>query len=156
MFPIDSLLEEYLAGPQLLAEAVAGMSGDQLTARPVEGRWSTLEVVCHLVDSDAVHACRMKWVIAECGPPLPNSDETRWIERLPCHARSAAEEIELLSLQRRQMARILHATPPEAFARTGNHSEEGAVTLATLLERAVRHLPHHLPFIAEKRAALGV
>lgn len=35
------------------------------------------------------------------------------------------------------------------------HSTSGLVTLRQLVLQAVRHLRHHLPFIAEKRAALG-
>jgi hypothetical protein len=45
------LIEDYLAGPQLLRKAVAGMSQDQLVARPIPGTWSTLEVICHWLTS---------------------------------------------------------------------------------------------------------
>ena len=41
-------------------------------------------------------------------------------------------------------------------ARTAVHSGSGLLTLRQLVLQAVRHLRHHLPFIAEKRAALGV
>ena len=46
----DALIEEYLAGPDLLRRAVAGMTRDQLLARPIPGKWSTQQVVCHLAD----------------------------------------------------------------------------------------------------------
>jgi len=45
-----TLIDEYLAGPQLLRQAIAGMSREQLLARPIPGKWSTLEVICHLAD----------------------------------------------------------------------------------------------------------
>ena len=39
-----TLIDSYLDGPQLLRKAVAGMSQEQLVARPIPGKWSTLEV----------------------------------------------------------------------------------------------------------------
>lgn len=43
---------------------------------------------------------------------------------------------------------------PEAFDRTVNHSEDGPISLRTLLERITNHIPHHVQFIAEKRQAM--
>jgi hypothetical protein len=37
----------------------------------------------------------------------------------------------------------------------GVHTERGELTLEKLLTVANYHIPHHLPFIAEKRKALG-
>ena len=48
-----ALLDAYLGGPDRLRSAVTGLSREQLISRPVAGRWSVLEVVCHLVDTDA-------------------------------------------------------------------------------------------------------
>ena len=35
-----------------------------------------------------------------------------------------------------------------------NHSEDGPITLRTLLERITNHIPHHVQFIEEKRRAM--
>ena len=60
----DALIEEYLAGPGVLRRAVAGMTRDQLLARPIAGKWSSQEVVYHLADYEPIYADRMKRVIA--------------------------------------------------------------------------------------------
>ena len=52
------LADQYLAGANSLREAVKGMSREHLTARPVPGKWSTLEVVCHIADFEPVLADR--------------------------------------------------------------------------------------------------
>ena len=49
-----ALLDAYLGGPDRLRSAVTGLGREQMIARPVAGRWSVLEVVCHLVDTDAM------------------------------------------------------------------------------------------------------
>ncbi len=52
-------------------------------------------------------------------------------------------------------ARNLQMQLPEAWPRIAVHSKSGLLTLRQLGLQAVRHLRHHLLFIAEKRAALG-
>jgi uncharacterized damage-inducible protein DinB len=64
MATLVQLIDAYLAGTTALRQAVTGMSREQLLARPVSGKWSTLEVVCHLADFDPILADRMKRVIA--------------------------------------------------------------------------------------------
>jgi hypothetical protein len=156
MSNVNTLIEQYLAGPARLRKHISGMTADQLRARPVPGRWSTLEVVCHLVDSDMIYAERMKRVIAEENPTLVNAEEGLWVELLASHERDVDEELALLELTRSQMARILRRTPPEAYGRKGTHTTAGPRTLLELLQSVTKHIDHHLPFIDEKRAALGL
>src|SRR5947208_11913785 len=105
------LIEEYLAGPPALGKAVTGMSREQLLARPVPGKWSTLEVVCHLADFDPILADRMKRVIAEDKPTLIGADENRFAAALAYHDRDLEEELTVVEQTRRQMARILRRLP---------------------------------------------
>ena len=64
------LIDDYLAGPQKLRAAMADMTTEQLDARPVPGKWSIKEVICHIADYEPVYADRMKRVIAEDQPTL--------------------------------------------------------------------------------------
>jgi hypothetical protein len=150
------LIEEYLAGPPALGKAVTGMSREQLLARPVPGKWSTLEVVCHLADFDSILADRMKRIIAEDRPTLLGANEKQFAAHLAYHERNLEEELAIIENTRRQLGRILRSLAPEAMARVGLHNERGPITLENLLQLATRHIPHHLKFIAEKRQALGL
>ena len=152
----DELIAAYEDGSQRLRDALAGLSPDQLRARPVEGRWSTLEVVCHISDCEQFFADRMKRTIAMDRPLLLGADGSRYPGPLHYHDRDVTEEIELFAVTRRQMARILRLLDDGAWSRTAVHSETGLVTLRQLVLHAVRHLEHHLGFVAEKRRALGV
>jgi hypothetical protein len=151
----EALIEQYLAGPGLLRRAVAGMTKDQLLARPVPGKWSTQEVVCHLADYEPIYADRMKRVIALEGPELLQGDPGLFAARLAYDRRDVGEELALIELTRKQMARVLRALTPEDFQRRGLHSRDGALTLENLLERVAAHVPHHVQFIEEKRRALA-
>lgn len=150
-----ALIHRYLAGPAELRAAVAGLSDAQLDAQPVPGKWSTRQVVAHIADFEPVYVDRMKRVLAQHEPTFFGGDPDLFAAHLAYDARDVQEELELIDVVRRQMARILRTLPDDAFARTGRHSEDGPLSLQALLERITNHIPHHLPFIAEKRKALG-
>jgi len=153
---LTQMIGDYLDGPRLLREAVRGLRGEQLLARPVAGKWSTLEVVCHLADFEPILAVRMKRVIAEDRPQLVGADENRFAAALAYHERNLEEELNLIEQTRSQLARILRTLPVEALQRVGVHSERGPRTLEQLLTGAINHIPHHVHFIHDKRKALGV
>jgi hypothetical protein len=130
------------------------MTQEQLVARPVPGKWSTLEVICHLADFEIVGADRIKRVIVENEPTLFGGDEKIFAARLAYHQRNAEEELLLIDLIRKQVARILRTLKPEDFQRRGIHTEVGPITLEELVQRRINHIPHHLRFIEEKKRAL--
>ncbi len=152
----SELVAAYLLGIEQLRHAVRDMSMEQLRAKPIAGKMSTLEVVAHLADFEPILADRMKRIIALDKPLLFAADENRFLERLAYAQRDLEEELALITSIRKQMARILSQLPPEAFDREGVHSEKGLVTLAKVLQSAINHIPHHIKFIQEKRAALGL
>jgi uncharacterized damage-inducible protein DinB len=149
-------IDRYLDGPVRLRRAVADMNAAQLKARPVAGKWSTLEVVCHLVDSEQAWCHRMKRVIAEERPLLIGYDESRFTATLEYHERDLNIELSLMEGMRAQMAQVMRTLPEAAWARTGVHSERGLITLEEMLQAEVEHVPHHIAHINEKRRALGL
>jgi uncharacterized damage-inducible protein DinB len=152
----SQLIENYLAGVKTLRDAVRGMNPDQLKARPIQGKWSTLEVVCHLSDFDPILADRMKRVIAHDNPTLLGADECLFAAKLAYHDRDVEEELNVVENTRKQLARILRQLPDTAFQRIGSHNERGAITLEKWLTIATNHIPHHVNFILEKRRAMGL
>jgi hypothetical protein len=150
----DGLIEEFGKGAEVVALAVKGMSGEEVRKRPVAGKWSTLEVVCHLADFEIVGADRVKRVIAEETPTLPDGDEKAFAARLAYHERELEDELTVIAGIRAQVTRILKSLKEEDFLRVGNHTAAGPLTLEQLVERMERHVRHHARFIEEKRAAL--
>ena len=152
----DPRITAYLAGSELVRRAVGGLSREQLLARPIPGKWSTLEVVCHLSDMDLVYAERIKRIVAEDRPALANADENRWAAALAYHARDLETELNLLEHSRRQIANILTSASATVWDRVGIHSTDGPLALGELIRRITNHVPHHVARIEEKRRALGV
>jgi DinB superfamily len=149
-------VDAYLAGPKDLRAAVADMSPEQLIARSIPGKWSALEVICHLADTDANIAYRIKRVLAEEQPSFERVKPDQMLAALAYHARDVEVELALIDLTRRQIVRILSNSPPEGWERTGSVNERGVKTVAQMLNGAIEHLAHHRKFIVEKRLALGL
>jgi hypothetical protein len=150
----SALIAAYELEIEELRSAVAGMTPEQVLARPVPGKWSTLEVVAHVADTEVYYTDRIERTIALERPLLMGVDELPYPERLNYQALDLAEQLDLFTALRRHGTRILRLQPPESWLRVAVHSETGIVTLRQLVFQAVRHVRHHLPFIAEKRGAM--
>lgn len=155
MLEIDSLLQQYADGADALESLVAGLTTEQLDAVPVAEKWSIRQVVCHLADFEVVSADRIKRILAEENPTLLDGDPDLFASALAYGQRDVAEETQLIQYIRKSTARILNGCDLEDFQRTGVHSAEGPMTLETIVERTVRHIPHHLDFIREKLNAMS-
>jgi hypothetical protein len=151
----SSLIDEYLRGPALLRDATAGLTRRQQQERPQPGKWSTLEVVCHIADMESVYAERLKRVLVEDRPTLPNADENGYAAALAYDHRDLEEELAVIEYTRRQLGRILQGLAPDAMQRVGVHSTDGPMTVEQLVARITRHIPHHAAFIREKRRLIG-
>lgn len=149
-------IDKYLAGADFVATSIAGMSVDTLDARPILGKWSTRQVVCHLADFEPIYADRMKRVIAERCPTFFGGDPDTFAAGLAYERRSVDAELRMIAVVRQNMATILRELRADDFQRLGNHAEAGPLTLEQLLMSITDHVPHHVHFIEEKRKALGL
>lgn len=154
--PLVELADSYFAGGAHLRAAIAGMTREQLIARPVPGKWSTLEVVAHISDFEPIMADRIKRVATHDNPTLLGADENLFAEHLFYHDRNIDEELAVVDAIRTSTARTLRQLPADSLDRVGTHNESGVLTLERLILRATNHITHHLTFIREKREALGL
>ena len=151
---ISTLIDDYSGGATLLRDALRRAASCDLDARPVPGRWSVREVVCHLADSEIVYADRMKRVVAEEDPTFFEADPDLFGRALCCQQRTLDAELNVIDAVRAHMVPILRSLDPSDFQRTGRHSRDGSMTLQTLLQRITAHVPHHIVFIEEKLSAM--
>jgi hypothetical protein len=149
------LIEDYVASGPRLRRAASGLSPDDLTARPGPGKWSILELVLHLADSDAISIDRMKRILTEDNPQLLYADETAYVNRLCSHEQSLEDALTLFEVGRRQFGRVLRNLPDEAFQRRGTHNRRRAVTVGGMVKDYVEHVDYHLKFLFDKRDRLG-
>lgn len=152
----SELAKAYTADVANLRNMVSDMTPEQLRARPVAGKWSTMEVLAHLADYEPVIAERIQRVVALDNPAILASDENLYAKELFYHERDVETELAVIEAIRNKMAGIIAKLSPEQLARQGVHSVKGPMTLEKIISMGGNHLAHHMKFIAEKKLALGI
>jgi hypothetical protein len=145
----------YLDGPSLIEAIVEHLSEEQLKTRCEPGKWSILEVVCHLTDFEIVYADRIKRILAEDNPTLFGGDPDDFAKTLAYHDRNLKTELVLIEAIRAHVAEILKTLSSDQWEFTGTHSVDGPISIVELVERITNHIPHHLKFVEEKKAKLS-
>jgi uncharacterized damage-inducible protein DinB len=154
--PFDrSAIDRYRAGAGVPGALVAGLTAEELAARPGPGAWSLRELVMHLMDSDLVGSDRMKRVIAEENPTLLAYDQDAFARRLGYDRLDLGLACEIFRLNRLMTADLLAGLTDADFERAGMHTERGRETLEDLVHGYVEHLEYHARFAREKRERLG-
>ena len=153
MSELANLLERFRRGAELVAVATTGAAGPMLDFRPAEGKWGVRTIVCHLADTETVLAMRLRQVIAEDNPIIPAIDQDAWADRLDYNRRKLSPALETFRRTRAENYELLKDLPEEAYARTGQHTKRGVITLLDLLRIFAEHAEKHVQQIHAARAA---
>jgi hypothetical protein len=122
---------------------LTGVFGEEEDFVPAPGKWSPRQIVAHLADAELVGAHRMRQVIAEDNPTLIAYDQDAWTRNLDYARRKPKQSLEAFRRIRAENYELLKELPESAFERTGNHSENGPMTLRRLLEGYAGHAESH-------------
>jgi hypothetical protein len=90
-----------------------------------------------------VCAHRMRQIVAEDSPTLTAFDQEAWTKNLDYARRKPKQSLESFRRMRGENYELLKELPEAAYARTGNHSERGAITLRFQLELLAEHAESH-------------
>ena len=137
-----------------LPAAVAGLDEAALRRPERPGKWSVLQVVQHLADSDLVWAYRVRRILTEERPRISGYDQDRWAERLRYEQARLDEALAQFAVVRRANLRLLRALDTGEWHRVGLHAERGEESVAHLVKLYAAHDLVHLRQIARIRAAL--
>jgi hypothetical protein len=151
MSDIPALLERFRRGPELLAVVLTGVFGEEEDFTPAPGKWSARQIVAHLADSELVAAHRFRLIAAEDGPTLTAYDQELWARNLDYARRKPKQSLETFRRLRSENYELLKGLPLSAFERSGNHTEAGAITLQSLVERNAGHTESHARQLQERR-----
>jgi hypothetical protein len=143
------------AFPGALARAVAGLSEGELRSPEAPGKWSVIEVVQHLADTELVHGFRFRMVLAHDEPPLAGYDQDLWAAGLGYRDGDLEEALAQLRALRHANLRLLRPLPLAAWERVGIHGERGPESLRTMFRMLAGHDLVHLDQVARIRRAIG-
>ena len=137
-------LASRLLGQEALLEGFAGLPPETLARSYAPGKWTGLELLAHLGDTELVFAYRFLKVIAEPGTPIVPFDQDAWVSRLDGGKRPAALSMTMIRTARAVVAHHLNALPQERLQAEALHPEKGPMTPTAMAELMVRHSAHHI------------
>jgi hypothetical protein len=140
--------------PSALSRAIDGLSSQQLRQREQPGKWSIVQILQHLADSELVSSWRMRLILAQDRPPLTGYDQDLWADRLQYQQSDPSHAIELFAVLRRGNLALLRQASPSDLKRVGVHVERGEESIEHLRRLIAGHDLLHLRQIERVRAAV--
>ena len=138
-----------------LARATDGLTPEQLHQPERAGKWSVLQVVQHLADSELVTAYRIRQILSSDTPSIQAYDQDAWSERLRYSQRSLGDALAQIRALRARSLELLRGLKPEEWERAGMHTERGRETVRQMATLQAGHDIVHLRQIARIKVAIG-
>ena len=114
---------------------------DDATLRRPEapGKWSVIEVVQHLADTELAYGYRVRMVLTHDAWPVEVFDREAWARELHYQHAPLAGALEQLRALRNANLRLYRSLGSAQLARTGIHAERGAETISTYIGLLAGH-----------------
>jgi len=141
--------------PGKFARAVAGLSASQMRRRPARGKWSIIEILGHLHDTEVVYGYRYRLALAQPGVPIQGYDQAVWTDRLHHRKGNARRLLEGIRVSREGNLEMLLRTKRDWKRGYGMHSERGKETVGRTIELIAGHDLNHLSQIQAIRKQYG-
>lgn len=133
-----------------MEDALDGIGPDELDRRPPGGDWSAREVVHHLADSETTAYIRLRRLIAEDRPVLPDYDEEEFARRLH-YDRPIEPSLDVLRAVRAASLQLLESLTPAEWDRSGTHAVSGPYSVDDWLRIYAGHSHDHADQIRRAR-----
>lgn len=139
--------------PQQLETLVGDLSAEQLTTAFLSGEWTVAQNVHHLADSHMNSYIRCKLIATEDDPPLKPYDQDQWATFADATSADIAVSLALLRSLHARWTTFWEQLGEAAWQRTGQHPENGTVSLDMQVQLYAAHGAGHLDQITRTLAA---
>jgi hypothetical protein len=136
-------LETILAStPSTISALIKTIGTEKSTRPPAPGKWSAVEIVCHLADCEIAFAFRLRQTLAENDHVIQPFDQEKWAVLYPGIAAGAA--LAAFEGLREWNLVLIREALPAAAERTVTHPERGTMTFQTIVETMAGHDLNHV------------
>jgi hypothetical protein len=140
--------------PPAVAHAIAGLTREQLRVPEALEKWSIVQVLQHLADSELVWGWRLRMILSQDRPPITGYDQDLWADRLNYADADPDDAMSAFTVLRRANLRLIERATPADLKRVGVHSERGEESIEYLLGLYAGHDLLHLRQCERIRASL--
>lgn len=144
-------IERYRTGMADLADALAGITDEELDRAEDADEWTARQVVHHLADGEAMSYTRLRRLVADDEPIIQGYDEPRFAKRLH-YERPIASSLAVVAAVRAASVDLMAVMTPADWAKTGTHTEHATYSVDRWLEIYAEHVHEHADQIRRARA----
>lgn len=128
---------------------LGSISDEQSRFRYAPGKWSILQVVCHLNDTERLFAFRALWFARGFESPLPSYEPDQAVDAAAPERRSWSRHVDEFQSVRGATLDLFDGLPEEAWLRRGIASGN-PFSVRALAYIAAGHVMHHVRIVREK------
>ena len=153
----QDLLDALRATPEVLEALLDGCTQEQATAaRGGDEGWSVVEVVCHLRDAEEQALSRMRLMRDTTHPVIVAYDQERWARERNYTEAFLREALAAFNRFRAQHVTELAQLSPQEWEHSGQHEEQGTITISSHTLHIVSHDALHAAQIARQLKSVAL
>jgi hypothetical protein len=147
----QDLLDALRSAPEVLEALLNGCTQEQATAaRGGDEGWSVVEVICHLSDAEEEALSRMRLMRDHNNPVIVAYDQELWARERNYAAADLHEALAAFNRFRAQHITELAQLSLQEWERSGQHEEQGTITISSHTLHIVSHDAIHAAQIARQ------
>jgi len=150
------LLEKLRDTPKAVASLLQGVSDEALRRRPAPGKWSMLEIACHLRDVEQLFLERYAKIANHERPALRMMNQDQLAGVLKYNEDDSAMIMQEFKASRAETIGLLYGLAYQSWQRVGLHPKRGEFTIANQVDLHVNHDTNHLNQIRSLREGSGI
>lgn len=138
-----------------LKKSIKTLDAETIRTRESPRKWSILEVLGHLSDTELVYRYRLRHIVAEPGCPIVGYDQDAWAKRLRYQEQDPADLLKEIEVMRAATLRWIATLSELELDRAGHHDERGEESVRHLIRMIAGHDLLHRAQIERIRATVA-
>jgi len=126
-----------------LERLIKGVPRSKLRKRPAPEKWSVVEILAHLADSEIVIGWRMRQILGAPGTAIQAFDQDSWVTAGHYEKRDPRKSVEQFRVLREANLALLKSLAPEQWKHHGMHAERGQETIEHIVSMLAGHDLNH-------------
>lgn len=143
------IIDKLASQPTKLQDLLTAEPDDRGSFAYAEGKWSTKELIGHLIDGERMFAYRLFRISRGDQTPIEGFEQDGYIENAHSNQRSFAELLEEFSLLRRANMILINNLTDAAWDFTGT-ANNVRISVRALIYIMAGHIEHHLGILKER------
>ncbi len=146
-----NLMDALRASPEVFSALLYGVTQEEArVARGGDEQWSIVQIICHLRDNEQFRLERIRLMRAQDNPSIAAYDQEKLAKERNYAAENLGAAASAFLRNRYSVIDEFESLSQAEWERTGQHQEQGSITIADQLVRAVTHDTIHARQIARQ------